>query len=283
MSRRICIDTNPGYVVTALFASHKYLAVAYEHLTQFSRTGLSHKKYVYYIECYDIDDSYNLRKINNMYNYITKHENIDTMNIGLYIEDDNLYVINYLMYDYMYGHSEVGRKLSIETDKLQHTDISKAETELITKHVGNSCASYSIMDHECKYYTVSQAYDKYRTLNDPFVIPDIQIKSKQSSFIVKFNKSAHNKPTCREFTIHDATHVTQVVMRGEYNGLGTAPSHKLDIYPAFIADSAGRICLTYLRPDTKQDFTVWNLSHLFKDTLFESLPIELLDLIAAYC
>lgn len=281
MSRRICIDAKPEYVVAALFASHKYLAVAYEHLTQFTRTGLFYKKYIYYIECYEIDDSYNLRKINNMYNYITEQENIDTMDIGLYIDDEYLYVINYLMYDFMYGHSEIGCKFCINKDRIHPVYTTREECELITKHVGDSFASYSIMDHECKYFNVNR--DTERSIHNPFGKSSLNIKSKQSSFMSKFNKFSHKNSTCSEFTIQDATHVTQVIMRGDFNGLGIAPGQKMDIYPAFIADSVGRICLTYLRPDTKLDFTVWNICQVFHNTLLDEIPIELLYSIAAYC
>jgi hypothetical protein len=219
-----------------------------------------------------------------MYQYVTKHATVDTMDIGLYIDGDNLYVINYLCYDYMYGHSEVGRKFSIEKDKLQHVDINKEETALITKHVGDSCASYNVMDHECKYYTVSQAYDTYRNPNEPFAQSSIQLKSKQSSFMAgKLTKSAHNKPTIREFTIHDATHVTQVIIRGEYTGLGCVSGRKADVYPAFVADSVGQVHLTSLRPDTRLAFTYWNICELYYDAETSQFPAELVELIASYC
>lgn len=109
----------------------------------------------------------------------------------------------------------------------------------------------------------------------------IRLTSKQSAFVAcKFTK-----PGIREFAIHDATHVTQVIMRGEFTGLGSTSANtaKLEVYPAFIADSAGRIQLTYLRPDTKAEFTAWNIYYHTLGGELNGFPSELLDVIAEYC
>jgi hypothetical protein len=91
-----------------------------------------------------------------------------------------------------------------------------------------------------------------------------------------------NKSGLREFAIHDATHVTQVIMRGEFTGL-ESHGRKLEVYPAFIADSRGNIQLTYLRPDTKAEFTAWNIYYHILGGELNGFPSELLDVIAGYC
>ncbi len=285
MSRRLCIEAKSGYVISTITASYKYLAVVHESQKQFTANMSSKESHNYYIECYEIDDSYNLRKINNMYKItVNNTENLDAIDITGFIDDDSLYLFSNLMYDYVYVRAELAGVFKI-SDNVIHSvgnSLTVSEVKKLVDENTKAHSVYSVMDHECKYYNVNYEHGNYRNHLEPFAMSNIQLTSKQSNFMAgKFNKSAHANPGIREFTIHDATHITQVIMRGEFTGLGTH-GRKLEVYPAFIADSQGNIHLTYLRPDTKRDITSWNLYHLVGQKL-NGFPSELLDVIAEYC
>lgn len=286
MSRRLCIESKPGYVVHAMTASYKYLAVVYVPLKQFTDQSYyqKHRYAVYYIDCYKIDDSYDLRKLCNMHKItVNNTEFLDILDITLLIDDDLLYVFSHKAYDFMYGHAELTAVFKISESGIQPMANTLSETEVkkFVEENTTSHAVYSVMDHECKHYDVKYIHGEYRTYDSPYAQSTIRLTSKQSSFMAgKFNKSG-----IREFTIHDATHVTQVIMRGEFTGLcrTSADTAKPEVYPAFIADSAGRIQLTYLRPDTKLDFTAWNIYNHILGGELNGFPSELLDVIAEYC
>ncbi len=283
MSRRLCIESKPGFVVSAMTASYKYLAVVYVPLKQFTDQSYYQKpRYaVYYIDCYEIDDSYDLRKLCNMHKItINNTEFLDLLDITLLIDDELLYVFSHQAYDFAYGHAELTAVFKVSESGIHPVNNTLSESELKKFVEANtkSHAIYSVMDHECKHYEVNYVPGEYRTYDSPYGMSTIRLTSRQSAFMAgKFTK-----PGIREFAIHDATHVTQVIMRGEFTGLGRT-STKLEVYPAFIADSAGRIQLTYLRPDTKAEFTAWNIYYHTLGGELNGFPSELLDVIAEYC
>jgi hypothetical protein len=289
MSRRLCIDAKPGYVIATITASYKYLAIVYESLKQFTNQGCFTKPKpndsVYYLECYEINDSYDLHKICNMRQFTVKNtECLVLLDITLLIDDDLLYVFSHQVYDFAYGHAELTAMFKLTESGIHPVTntLSESEVKKFVEANTKSHAVYSVMDHECKYYDVKYVHGEYRTYNSPYRQSTIQLTSKQSAFMVgKLNKSGHASANMREFAIHDVTHVTQVIMRGEFTGL-ESHGRKLEVYPAFIADSRGNIQLTYLRPDTKAEFTAWNLYYHILGGELNGFPYELLEIIAGY-
>ncbi len=283
MSRRLCIETKPGYVVSAMAASYKYLAVVYEPVEYFTRPTWrsTTSVLVYYIDIYEIDNSYGLHKILDMEKLMPSTPHSMEHRIKLLFDENKLYLIECAEYPYGCDDEYFVSKMNIDADfvvsKIKNTG-SGDKYDQVLSYAGQDADSYYVMDHECKYYEVKYVYGKYRTFDSPYEMSTIQLTSKQSAFMAgKFTKSG-----MREFAIYDATHVTQVIMRGEFTGLSRT-STKLEVYPAFIADSAGRIQLTYLRPDTKAEFTAWNIYYHILGGELNGFPSELLDVIAEYC
>jgi hypothetical protein len=146
MSRRLCIDAKPGYVIATITASYKYLAIVYESLKQFTDQSYYQKPKhaIYYIDCYEIDDSYDLHKICNMRQFTVKNtECLDLLDITLLIDDDLLYVFSHQVYDFAYGHAELTAMFKLTESGIHLVDNTLSESE-VKKFVEANTKSHAV-------------------------------------------------------------------------------------------------------------------------------------------